>query len=353
MWQGDLEAEPVPSQSLPHDGQLCDHPSFVGAILNWSLLGSLAVQIYVYIQHSMQDPWMIKGTVFLVLIMDLTQTGVSTDYAWKTLVSHWGDPSILSVPPPSSVSVTIMASIISMVVQIFFAWRIWMLNRQSKIFMVFPVAIFLVAIMQCSSALVAAVRFTFVKELSQLSELTPGFTVWLVGSFVADILIAGCMLYTLHRARKRSFSGRSESVLTRLVRNTIETGAVTAVAAGVELVLFLVIPETNYHVTPAFLLGKLYSNVLMANLNARGHSKATGMDVSMGSASSHNRYETSVKLARMGPGVSDGTDPSRSVHRSPMPVPVHISAEVTKSIHYSDDESNAEMQRNHKSTLDF
>lgn len=38
--------------------------------------------------------------------------------------------------------------------------------------------------------------------------------------------------------------------MTRLVRNTIETGAVTAVAAGVELVLFLVIPQTNYHVTP-------------------------------------------------------------------------------------------------------
>lgn len=43
-----------------------------------------------------------------------------------------------------------------------------MLNRQSKLFMVFPIAIFLVAIMQCSSALVAAVRVSIAQGRSRL-----------------------------------------------------------------------------------------------------------------------------------------------------------------------------------------
>lgn len=56
--------------------------------------------------------------------------------------------------------------------------------------------------------------------------------------------------------------------MTKLIVLTVQTGFITAAAAGVQLTLFLLNP-TNFSDIPAFILGKMYSNVLLATLNAR------------------------------------------------------------------------------------
>ncbi|KAJ6481238.1 hypothetical protein C8R47DRAFT_1322269 [Mycena vitilis] len=50
---------------------------------------------------------------------------------------------------------------------------------------------------------------------------------------------------------------------------TIETGAVTAGFALITLILFKVFPNNYYFLTTEFILGKMYSNVLLATLNGR------------------------------------------------------------------------------------
>ncbi|THU88742.1 hypothetical protein K435DRAFT_305028 [Dendrothele bispora CBS 962.96] len=160
------------------------------------LLGSLVVQLYNYCLTCSKDRKIIKFTVFFLFICDLVQTGLATDYSWKTLVRFWGDPTILAQVPDTAVSLSVINPIISGIVQIFFAWRIWHLSSEQKWFRVFPVLIVLVALMQAISALVASIRFfAGGGNLALLPALKPGFTVWLVGSFIADILIALCMVY--------------------------------------------------------------------------------------------------------------------------------------------------------------
>ncbi|KAJ8456435.1 hypothetical protein ONZ45_g18721 [Pleurotus djamor] len=311
-----------PSTTIPLTG-----PLFVGAIINWFLFGVLCVQGYIYSLHCSNDRVMIKATVILVFAMDIAQTGLATDWSWKTLVQHWGDPTILSQPPPDSISITIMAALVSAVVQFFFAWRIWILNEiqsKGKWFRIFPVLIVMVCLppshtdalfdsiyqgLTCPMHRFVGIvhsdndQFAFIKQIPELEKLTVGFTVWLAGSFTADIIIAGCMLYLVsvinHIYDNAGLTAVLDTILTRLMRNTIQTGAITVIAAGIELVLFLTTQQANYHVTPAYLLGKLYSNVLLANLNARSSEIGASINTTQSSTLRSNRT-TSVKLGRMG-----------------------------------------------------
>lgn len=59
----------------------------------------------------------------------------------------------------------------------------------------------------------------------------------------------------------------------RLVHLVVETGALTATAATLDLILFLAFPHNAYHGTIALTLAKLYSNSLMVIFNNRVHLK--------------------------------------------------------------------------------
>jgi len=130
--------------------------------------------------------------------------------------------------------------------------------------------IVLVALMQSLSAIIVAIRFAIASaDVAVIPDFTAGVEVWLIGSFVCDILIAGTMITIFTLARRESQRPQTETLLTILIVNTVETGAITVVTAGVDLTLFLLFQENFLHQVPAFILGKLYSNVVLAILNSR------------------------------------------------------------------------------------
>lgn len=51
----------------------------------------------------------------------------------------------------------------------------------------------------------------------------------------------------------------------------METGSLTAAVAALDLLLFLLLPEKDYHITPALSLSKFYSNSLLVIFNSRLH----------------------------------------------------------------------------------
>ncbi|THU80018.1 hypothetical protein K435DRAFT_874830 [Dendrothele bispora CBS 962.96] len=263
----------IPPQQIQFTG-----PIYVGTILNWMLLGSLVVQLYNYYLTCSKDRAVIKFTVALLFACDLAQTALATDFSWKTLVRSWGDPSILMLPPKTALSLTVVNPIISGIVQMFFAWQV-IVPVKKRLPVTDLMHITGVAWTQALSALIATVRFfAGGGEMQMLPALKPGFTLWLVGNFVADIIIALCMVYLLMAAKTKSFSKNTESMLSKLVRNAIHTGAVTAIVATINLALFVTSSNSDaYYNAPAFLLGKLYSNVLLANLNARAQHKQMGL----------------------------------------------------------------------------
>ncbi|PFH47409.1 hypothetical protein AMATHDRAFT_42952 [Amanita thiersii Skay4041] len=111
------------------------------------------------------------------------------------------------------------------------------------------------------------------------AELAMGIQLYIGTSDVVQEMMIIAKPVQLHQARKGSkLPKQTEDLVTKLIINTVETGAVTAVTACVELALFLANPNNYVYLVPAVILGKVYSNVLVANLNGRARMRTSVSD---------------------------------------------------------------------------
>ncbi|KAJ7649050.1 hypothetical protein DFH06DRAFT_1208873 [Mycena polygramma] len=245
-------------------------PILVGTQLNWALLGALALQVYKFYSTFRGERLGIKALVYWLLFLDLAQTAFSSHFAFATLANGWGDPTVFTLLPWSSCSIPVLAGLISVSVQLFFSWRIYILEGdKNRCFLAICVIIVVLALMQSLSAIVNGIRFAFSSQAEYFLQLVVGVKIWLIGSAVCDVVIALTMITILTRYRQMTPWKSTDNIVTKLIYHTVETGAITAVAAIIEVILFLVYPQYNFHEVPAFILGKLYSNVVLATLNAR------------------------------------------------------------------------------------
>ncbi|KAF8867945.1 hypothetical protein BD779DRAFT_1177119 [Infundibulicybe gibba] len=116
------------------------------------------------------------------------------------LVVSWGKPPGLpqqdflsSVRGQAVLVLPIMNAFLAAIVQIFFAWRIWFLNR-TVVGRIFVVLIGIIAIIESTGSIIMISL-----NKSSISTYVP--PLWLSGNLLADILIASSMLYTLGASR--------------------------------------------------------------------------------------------------------------------------------------------------------
>ncbi|KAF8903185.1 hypothetical protein CPB85DRAFT_1029146 [Mucidula mucida] len=115
-------------------------------------------------------------------------------------------------------------------------------------------------------------------------------TVWLAGSAACDLIITISLVVILYR-RKPDSAGphaafrSTAALINKLIRFNMETGMITSICAIIELALFLSTHQYNMHLMVFLLLGKMYSNILMATLNYRESTRQThNPDIVMQSA---------------------------------------------------------------------
>ncbi|KAG8932216.1 hypothetical protein FRC02_001514 [Tulasnella sp. 418] len=188
---------------------------------------------------------------------------LSTHSAWYFMGSGWGDSAILAHPGWSWIAVPLLTGVVSAVVQIFFAWRLWKLGGSYIISGVIVV----LALAQAIAAIVSGVWFQLLEDMAKAGVLRPPAIVWLGGSAAVDLIITASLVTYLSRS-STGFSA-TDDIIAKVIRMTVETGACTTTAAILELVLFLVYPATNLYMIPALPLAKLYTNTLLASLNSR------------------------------------------------------------------------------------
>ncbi|KAJ7671878.1 hypothetical protein B0H17DRAFT_1084881 [Mycena rosella] len=261
-------------------------PILAGTQFNWALLGTLTVQVYIfYLSFPRERAW-IKALVYTIFLLDVAQTAIASHFAYALLVNGWGNPEALLKLPWSSVAIPIFTGLISAAVQIFFAWRIYALRGDSRIGAAISALIVLLALMQCFSAIITDSLFAVKTQLSELRRLTVGVKIWLIGSAACDVVITCTMIVILSQYRRKTPWKKTDGLITRLIYNTVENGAVTSIVALVDVVLFLWNPDVYLHEAPTFMLGKIYSNVLLATLNARKRTDE-GVSTSATFAESH------------------------------------------------------------------
>ncbi|KAJ7916668.1 hypothetical protein B0H13DRAFT_2658210 [Mycena leptocephala] len=228
------------------------------------------------------DTRTLKSLVYGLFVLDILQTAMVTADAFHWFVYGFGNMDRLNDTFLNSWDVPLLDAAISLVVQGFYCWRIHVLRKS----FILPILIAMVSVTQCVAGIVTAVKAHQLGKLSLISTEVVEQTIWLVGSAVADLAIAVVLSWTvcistLHiafriisvlqllRARNKRFQG-SHGIITRIVYLTVETNALTAGVALIGLILFLAVPQhSTLVVPPTAIIGKLYTNCLIAVLNNR------------------------------------------------------------------------------------
>ncbi|KII85301.1 hypothetical protein PLICRDRAFT_338708 [Plicaturopsis crispa FD-325 SS-3] len=154
---------------------------------------------------------------------------------------------------------------VSCTVQCFFARRIWIL-KCTWIMRRIVVCIVALAVAQCAGAIIfTALRIDSNMPPIFLRQMVAPI-IWLAGSFLCDLLIVGSMLHLLSEARSQTSIKSTESIITKLIILTLQTGFITALVAGIQLTIYLLrnghaMLPNQYDYASMFMLGKLYSNV--------------------------------------------------------------------------------------------
>ncbi|KAI0061701.1 hypothetical protein BV25DRAFT_740421 [Artomyces pyxidatus] len=282
-------------------------PYFIGNAVNLLLTGTLIVQVYMFYVNFPGERLRVQLLVYGVFLLDIAQTALGSYMAWWWMITNWNKPSsFVDTLTWRVATLPIMCGLVSGIVQSFYAWQIWALTTNV---VMHSIAALIVVVALGQSLTAVTLSSLLLSDLSPdtFFRISPGFAFWLAGSFVADILICGSMLWILFRA-KTTLWGESETWINKLILNTIRTGTITVVCATFDLILFVVLKHSESYLAPAYILGKLYTNSLVATLNGRRTMFRANVEqsesVKMSSTVSRRR---GLRFNRSGPASMEGS----------------------------------------------
>ncbi|KAJ3719179.1 hypothetical protein EV361DRAFT_929701 [Lentinula raphanica] len=274
-------------------------PMLVGVALEWGLLGILGLQVFTFYTSSTKERLGIKILVYTLFTLSITHSIIAFTWAWRFLISGWGNPDVFVIVPWQAGAHTILSGIMAMLEQLFFCWRLWAFNSKKILIRCVVTLVIMISLMQMVASLYGGIRAAQSATIADIEKLNKIARVWLSGGFSGDILVATSMIIVLRYATNDAYSRRTQIVLQKLIVRSVETGSVTAIAALIVLVLFELF-DTNYiYIAAAFLLCNLYSNVVLASINGRKSiaSILTQGNTTLGYTSGRNDFAPSHELA--------------------------------------------------------
>ncbi|KAG7090014.1 hypothetical protein E1B28_011635 [Marasmius oreades] len=244
------------------------------------LFAVLTIQIYSYMVKFPRDRLALKIFVWVVYILDFAQIILLHMFCWDVWVTGLGIQGGVPTPQPATGAHTMMTAIISAMVQGFFAWRVYVLKRDSLVVKITAVVIVLLAFAQCISCICGVTSYLVAgRKASSVAlevELFIFTQIWMIGAVVCDLIIAVAMTWILIIYSRASRIKRTRTIVKSLILRSVETGTVTFAFTMVNLILFWIMPHNYIYMVFDRTLSKLYSNALFLSLNAR----ESGADVS-------------------------------------------------------------------------
>jgi hypothetical protein len=240
----------------------------VGVICTAALFGVMSLQTYLYFENYPRDGKWLKALVGAVWVLDLLQMMACSHFVYWYTVSNWGIPDGLNNVHWTGVAHIGLTAFIPFLVQLFFLRRVWILGRNIFIVAFIGVA----ASLGAGFGLANCVYVARHPHFSSLQGFDWGVDIWLICAPLADVCIAAFLVNALFKSR----SGFSETIVKRLIVYTINTGLLTSVIAVLDLITFKTLPNGAVHLIFNFMLSKLYTNSLLASLNARSSLSGRG-----------------------------------------------------------------------------
>ncbi|KAI0767201.1 hypothetical protein C8Q74DRAFT_1439388 [Fomes fomentarius] len=277
---------------------------FLGVVLCSALWGVSFMQAFHYFTHYTDDALHLKALFIAVFITEtihqaslFSSLGLpippcdigaysSSVELYAYLITHFGDNAALQRIERALVVEVFFAAITASLVQSFYVSRIWRLCERRRYLLIFMIALI---VSQFAVSLVYSIGALALSTFDELNNLDAYAITMNATAAAADVAIAAvmCRLLHIHKSglkryrfltlrllkcamcRLTSRIIRSDRMVNKMIYITVNTGLLTSACACIALVTHLALRDSFVYICFFFLIGRLYSNSLFANLNAR------------------------------------------------------------------------------------
>ncbi|KAI0353712.1 hypothetical protein OH77DRAFT_1522272 [Trametes cingulata] len=235
----------------------------VGTFISAILYGMTLHQVYRYLRTCpSRSP--ARYYVLGLLFLDTFHTVLCMHACYWYLISNYYKPLQLTKGVWSVDLLPVAVGCTIITCQCFYARRVYLIERKYKYVVVFVILLFL-AVLGCA---VAATAEAFIlPNYSDFSRVT-----WLTSAgfgivVVADALLTGVLMFTLHRLR--TGHQRTDSVIDVLILYALCTGLLTDILSVLAFCFGLFLPHKLVYVAIDNVTAKVYVNSVLAALNFR------------------------------------------------------------------------------------
>jgi len=239
---------------------------YIGCVISVSFSGIAALQAYIYFrQYRNRDSHRTKTLVLSAWALDMVHTVFICSGIWHYLVLNWGNLAELdhlTWTVGMSIAIT---GIITIIVHMFFAERVWRLSKNN---IWITGLIVILACVRLGSALTTTAQMLRLKHFSLfISEFRWLFTFGLALSALIDVIITGALCYYLRTSRTGYSS--IDDIIHRIILYTINNGLFTCLASLIDMICAASMPHNFLFLSLHFIIAKCYVNSLLSTLNSR------------------------------------------------------------------------------------
>ncbi|RPD60592.1 hypothetical protein L226DRAFT_533919 [Lentinus tigrinus ALCF2SS1-7] len=229
------------------------------------LQGTIFHQTYRYFKLYPRDATYLKIWVIAVNVIELVMTAMVIHAAYYYMVTHAFDVQVLLEKPVWSVSwLATPATLSALIVEMFFARRLWLVGPQFKPVVMLAVLLnlgFFACFLAQSVLLYVSEDPAASVQYSYLASVAAG----LVG--ISDIMVTASLIHVLHTMR--TGIRQTNSKLDLLIKYAVSTGLLICVFNVLNVGFSVAYPHNWIYVGISIAMTKLYATTFLVSLNAR------------------------------------------------------------------------------------
>ncbi|KAL0952497.1 hypothetical protein HGRIS_006760 [Hohenbuehelia grisea] len=298
--------------------QVIDFPSTIGALeitilFSTGLTGILVVQMYLYYKNFVSDPLWIKLYVAVIGLFELGHLVAVGHDVYAVTVTGWGNPEAL-VRYVGISATPILASVVSTMVQLFFARRIWIMGQRKGAILCY----ILIAIRCVAAFATGCVGLTYHAIEPFLEDFEWLLTTYISIGVAIDILIPIFLCWLLRSVRDSGLKSTA-SLVDRIMVWTIQTGLTTGVVSLTSIIVMQTMKNFIW-IGLYFNVTRLYANSLVMSLNTRAALRNESSSISIFTSGDFSRAvrgpstkEIAIEMSRK---IDIDTNETHESHKS-------------------------------------
>jgi len=286
---------------------------YVTICIAFILYGMTTIQAYACLRNFRADTIHIKTTVIAAWLLETVHTAFCIEFTYQYLIIGYGNPEMLAKIQWSIGVLTTTTMVIVTIVHSFFIYRIWVLSNKCLPAVAVPTILVLINI--GFDVAVTALLYRYKTWVAFRANTGPVVAVYAASILLVliDIMVTSMLIYYLHGRRTRY--ERTKHLIRQLEMYMVNSGAITIAASMSVLLTFAFLKDNLLYAGLEQVLCKLYTNALLATLNARKFGAGASVSSNPSEAYSHELSRQS-DLLRLGRNAA-------------CPTSIHISQEVT------------------------